>query len=228
MAQCEGGQNGDVAGTSDESLVGLYLLLRDFGESEVVHRHVPSGAEILELGCGTGRMTRRLLELGHPVTGVDSSAAMLQHVPAQAERVLAEIETLDLGRTFPVVLLASNLVNRPDPASRRSLLESCRRHLAAEGQVILQRWSPNLQGWESREWGAVGEIELRVAHFEHDGDRITATLQYRCGERQWAHSFSSVVLDDHALGEAARTAGLAWARTLTIDGQWVELRAAAR
>lgn len=36
----------------------LYMQLADVGESQFVHRAVASGASILELGCGTGRMTR--------------------------------------------------------------------------------------------------------------------------------------------------------------------------
>lgn len=210
---------------SDESLVDLYLLLSDFGASDVVHSHVPPGAEILELGCGTGRMTRRLLELGHPVTGVDVSAVMLRHAPSQAEKVLAEIETLDLGRNFPVVLLASNLVNRPDRASRHGLLASCRRHVKADGQVIIQRWSPTAEGWEDRNWTKNGAVEIRVAKFEREGCEVSATLEYRNSEHQWSHSFSAVILDDQALEQEARAAGLWWGKVLTSDGQWVELRA---
>ncbi|MHB1988457.1 MAG: class I SAM-dependent methyltransferase [Acidimicrobiales bacterium] len=212
------------AQSSDQSLVDLYLLLSDFGESDVVHAHVPAESEILELGCGTGRMTRRLLELGHPVTCVDVSAAMLAHAPRQAERVLADIETLELGRPFPVVLLASNLVNRPDAASRRGLLESCRRHVTADGQVIIQRYSPTAEGWQDRGWIKRDRIELRVAEFERDGCEISARLEYRNDERLWSQSFSAVILEDEILEQEARAAGLCWGGVLTSDGQWVELR----
>ena len=212
------------AQSSDEPLVDLYLLLSDFGESDVVHSHVPGEAEILELGCGTGRMTRRLLELGHPVTCVDVSATMLDHAPREAEKVLVDIESLELGRQFPVVLLASNLVNRPDEASRHGLLESCRRHVTADGQVIIQRYSPTAEGRQDRSWTKRGQIELRVAEFERDGCEISATLEYRNSERLWSHSFTAVILDDEALEQEARAAGLCWGTVLTADGQWVELR----
>ncbi len=212
------------AQSSDESLVDLYLLLSDFGESDVVHAHIPAGSEILELGCGTGRMTRRLLELGHPVTCVDVSAAMLDHAPREAERVLADIESLELGRHFPVVLLASNLVNRPDEASRHGLLESCSRHVSADGQVIIQRYSPTAEGWQDRRWAKRGQIELRVAEFERNGYEISATLEYRNNERLWSHSFTAMILEDEVLEQEARAAGLCWGTVLTADGQWVELR----
>ena len=92
----------------------LYVQLADLGESQIVHRAIANGASILELGCGTGRMTRGLLELGHPVTGVDNDPEMLSHVPEAARTVLSDIETLVLQTSYPVVLLASNLINSPD------------------------------------------------------------------------------------------------------------------
>src|SRR5918999_2721713 len=105
----------------DGSPVDLYLRLPSFGEPEIVHAAIPTGASILELGSGTGRMTHELIRLGHPVTAVDESAEMLAHVGG-ATTVLGRIEDLDLGRAFDCVLLASHFVNTADPAERRRLL----------------------------------------------------------------------------------------------------------
>ena len=88
----------------DGSPVGLYLALAPLGEPELIHAAVPPASEILELGCGTGRITRPLVALGHAVTAVDNSPEMLAYVRG-AETVLADIESLELGRRFPVVLL---------------------------------------------------------------------------------------------------------------------------
>jgi SAM-dependent methyltransferase len=49
----------------------------------------PPGRRTLDLGCGEGRLSRDLKELGHSVVGVDASAAML----AAAREADAEIET---------------------------------------------------------------------------------------------------------------------------------------
>jgi SAM-dependent methyltransferase len=40
-------------------------------------RSIPRGGHVLDLPCGTGRLTRTLLELGYRVTGADASEAML-------------------------------------------------------------------------------------------------------------------------------------------------------
>ena len=43
--------------TNDGCAVEFYALLPPMGEPEIVHAAVPAGASILELGCGTGRIT---------------------------------------------------------------------------------------------------------------------------------------------------------------------------
>ncbi len=97
----------------DGSPVLLYSRLPALGEPELIHEAVPAGAEILELGAGAGRITHELLALGHEVVAVDNSSAMLAFIRG-AETILADLETLDLGRRFPVVVLASNFINDPD------------------------------------------------------------------------------------------------------------------
>jgi SAM-dependent methyltransferase len=99
-----------VVTADDGSPVELYTLLPDRGEGEIVAAAVRPPATILELGCGTGRMTRQLVARGFRVTAVDESAEMLEHV-RDAETVRARIEDLELGRRFDAVLLASNLLS---------------------------------------------------------------------------------------------------------------------
>ncbi|WP_329102171.1 class I SAM-dependent methyltransferase [Micromonospora sp. NBC_01699] len=65
--------------TPDGCAVNVYAQLPPNGEPEVIHRAVPPGTRILELGCGTGRLSNPLAELGHRVVGVDESATMLAH-----------------------------------------------------------------------------------------------------------------------------------------------------
>jgi SAM-dependent methyltransferase len=76
--------------TPDGCAVELYALLPAMGEPEIVHAAVPPGASILELGAGAGRMTRPLVELGHPVVAVDESRAMLDRLRGAAGTPVAE------------------------------------------------------------------------------------------------------------------------------------------
>ena len=119
----------------------LRVTLSPSGEPERIHAAIPAGASILELGAGTGRITHSLLALGHDVVAVDQSAEMLEHIHG-ADTVCSPIETLALERTFDLVLLMSFVIDVADDGLRASFLQTCRRHVSADGWVILQRKPP--------------------------------------------------------------------------------------
>ena len=48
----------------DGSPVGVYVRLPELGEGELIASVLPAGASVLELGCGTGRITRQLVRQG--------------------------------------------------------------------------------------------------------------------------------------------------------------------
>jgi SAM-dependent methyltransferase len=176
---------------------------------------------ILELGCGTGRITRSLLKLGHAVTAVDNDPEMLKHVPELAEKVLGDIETLALETLYPAVLLASNLVNSPDQTIRSKLLATCRRHVSETGVVILQRYQPDLHGWEPGDWVDRGPVAVRISWFERHGERFSASVQYRRADRTWTQTFSAVVLDDETIRAELAHVGLRLERILDPEETWM-------
>ncbi|RPK71851.1 Mg-protoporphyrin IX methyl transferase [Streptomyces sp. ADI95-17] len=71
---------GPGAITPDGCAVELYRRLSVGDEPDVIAAAVPAGATILELGCGTGRVTHPLIGRGFEVTAVDESAQMLEHI----------------------------------------------------------------------------------------------------------------------------------------------------
>jgi SAM-dependent methyltransferase len=219
------GDPGKLKGVNSSGFEGsqteLYLHLADLGESQLVHDAVASGASILELGCGTGRMTQGLVKLGHPVTAVDNDQEMLSHLPEAAAAVLSDIETLAVKTSFPVVLLASNLINNPDQGVRSKLLATCRNHVSEEGVVVLQRYQPDLDGWEPGDWVERGAVAVRISRFERRGDHFSASVEYRHGEQAWTQHFSAVVLDDETLRAELAFSGLRLERTLDPEGTWV-------
>ena len=201
----------------DGSPVDLYAALPGFGEPELVHGALPAGAEILELGAGAGRMTHRLIALGHPVTAVDHSEEMLSHIRG-AETVRSDIESLELGRRFACVLLASHLVNVDDDRLRAAFLEACARHVAPDGVVLIQRydpeWAADPQPSESERDG----VRLRLVDPRRDGERLHATVEYEIGGRSWRHGpCTSRILDDDELEERLGVAGL-------LRDHWVDER----
>lgn len=204
----------------DGSPVELYARLPTFGEPELVHAAIPAGAEILELGSGAGRMTHRLLELGHPVTAVDNSPEMLAHVRG-AETVLAEIGELDLGRRFACVLLASNLVNSGD-AERAVLLAACTRHVEDDGVVVIQRYDPDWAADPRPSDVERGGVRIKVLEPRREGRHLTATVEYEVSGSTWRHGpFTSTILDDEELRQRLDMAGLRFDRWLDDRRTWL-------
>jgi len=201
----------EMSTAPDGSPVELYARLPELGEGEVVAPVVPAGASTLELGCGTGRITRQLVRLGYRVTAVDESPEMLAHL-RDAETVEARVEGLDLGRRFDAVLLASNLVNA-EPRQRRAFLETCRRH---SDLVVVQglplAWSPT-DGETT-----LGDVVSRL-HVERVEDGVVhGEVEYEADGETWRHAFAMQVFSDEAELEAALAeAGLRLDRWLQKD-----------
>lgn len=207
-----------MAVARDGSPVELYLRLPPRGEAELVHEAIPDGAEIVELGCGVGRVTHELLRLGHSVVAVDESPEMLEHVRGAAT-VCARIEELDLQRRFPCVLLMSNLVNT-DPAERTAFLAACARHVAADGVVLIERHEPDWSPSEGKS-GELGDLTISLEDVRHDEGTVSATVRYEGGDAAWSHPFTAYVLDDAELEASLAQAGLKLEAVLDDGGRWV-------
>src|SRR5882757_5934106 len=132
-------EQGEV--TPDGSPVLLYRLLPGGTDAAVIDGLVPTGASVLDLGSGLGRVTKPLVRRGAAVTWVDESRAMLAHLPPE-HAVHSRIQDLRLNRTFDFVLLMSHLINAADEKARLGLLQTCAMHVADTGSVVVQRWHP--------------------------------------------------------------------------------------
>jgi SAM-dependent methyltransferase len=122
------------------------------------------GGPILELGCGTGRLTIPLARDGFEVVGVDLSADMLARLgerlasagAAARERVQlrqGDFRDLRVDRTFPLVLCPFNtfmhLYSRQDV---ERFLATVKAHLAPGGLFAFDVMHPDLR-WLSRDPG---------------------------------------------------------------------------
>ena len=206
--------------TPDGCAVELYAALAPRGEPELIHAAVPPGAGVLELGCGTGRISTALARLGHRVVGVDESAAMLEHCVGIGT-VRAPIQSLRLAERFPVVVLPSHLINAADEAVRDAFLRTCREHVAADGLVVVQR---HRRGWvagagDSERDDGVLRSSLRVLGRPEPG-LLHGRMTYELGDAVWQQEFTARDVDDTALPSVLAAADLRLDRILDEDGSW--------
>lgn len=117
--------------------------------------HAREGVSVLDLGCGTGKLTARILEAGHPVTAVDFSGQMLQAAAHNApgatfvQGELTQVPDLLAGQTFDCIIAVYALHHLPD-AEKYALLTALREHLNPEGVIVLGDVSfPDRDGLEA-------------------------------------------------------------------------------
>jgi SAM-dependent methyltransferase len=211
----------DVA--PDGSPVKVYLALPVEPDLSCVRAVVPANASVLDLGSGPGRLSNPLAAAGHEVVAVDDSAEMLAFVVG-AETVLADVWGLDLDRRFDLVLALSHLINDRSPARRHELLRVCRRHLADDGVIVLQRYPPTWIPIEGA--SAIGEIGLRlfdVRPFDDGG--YAAAIEYTLGDRSWTQRFEVTIVDNDELASLAAANDLTVRGALDESGAWMLLGA---
>ena len=107
------------------------------GEADFVMRFSP--ASVLDAGCGTGRIARELARRGVDVVGVDLDEQMLSTARRKAPDLSwhrADLASIDLGRTFDVILLAGNVMIFLTPGSEGAVVSNLARHLSPGGLLI--------------------------------------------------------------------------------------------
>ncbi len=104
------------------------------------------GARVLEIGCGTGAVTERLVARGARVTAIDQNAEMIErararlaHSPADAvtfvERTASEIDAFPQGSFDAVV--ASLSLSEMSPQERMFVLRCAMRALRPGGLIAI-------------------------------------------------------------------------------------------
>lgn len=113
-------------------------------------------ASVLELGCGTGRVTRHLVAHAGFVMGVDNSPAMLKMcrqklisaglLSSRVELKTADITALELSRDFDLIVAPFRVLqNLATDEEVSGLLAGIKAHLAPGGTAVLNAFRPRLE-----------------------------------------------------------------------------------
>ncbi|MGM0576889.1 MAG: class I SAM-dependent methyltransferase [Myxococcota bacterium] len=203
--------------TEDDAALGARLF-------EVVHAGNPGdvafyveacrGARaILELGCGTGRLTAPLAEAGPSVVGVDLDPAKLdlarQAVPTRARGrvrlVHGDIRTLSLEDRFDRVVAPYNvLCALPSDEDVACCLSNAARHLSDDGLLLLDIYGVDEDLPEER--ATPGETDEEYLFTWMDGARRVDVFEREVltDDPRRADVLYRYEVTDEATGEARR------------------------
>lgn len=121
------------------------LAFRDL--PDLFRRYAPAAARALDFGCGAGRSTRFLRQLGYDVIGADIAPQMLAHAraldPAGRYVLIGDGDLSALrGTAVDLALAAFTFDNIPGVDHRAGILRSLRDLLTPQGIIVLVCSSP--------------------------------------------------------------------------------------
>ena len=183
-----------------------YLAYRDL--PEIIQQHV-RGTKALDFGCGTGRSTRFLRQLGFEVTGVDISEDMIRKAreidPSGDYRLVSKDEAGDDLSALPrggygLVLSAFTFDNIPQTMKVR-IFRDLGELLAANGAIVSIVSSPEIY---THEWASF----TTKAFPENASARSGEVVRIIVTDHQDRRPVEDIVCTDEAYREVYREADL--------------------
>jgi len=152
-----------------------YLAFRDL--PAIIGEHV-HGRKAVDFGCGAGRSTRFLRELGFEVVGVDISEPMLARARARDPqgdyRLVPDGELGSLAaNAYDLALSAFTFDNIPTMEKKVTLLQGLKRLLTAGGQIVNLVSSPEIY---VNEWASFSTRDFPENRAARCGDKVLIVM----------------------------------------------------
>ncbi|RNB92246.1 class I SAM-dependent methyltransferase [Brevibacillus fluminis] len=113
------------------------------------------GGDVLDLACGTGRVSIPLAEAGLEVTGMDLSSEMLTRAQVKAQEagfseqiafLQGDMRKFELGKTFSVIMIPfRSFLHLLQIHEQMKTLSCIRRHLKPGGKLIMNVFVPKIE-----------------------------------------------------------------------------------
>jgi SAM-dependent methyltransferase len=181
------------------------IVSPDDSEGFYLEQALDSGGPVLELACGTGRLTLPLARGQVAITGLDRSPAMLSAAREKGaaeglaiDFVQGDMRLFSLRDRFAMVFVAMNsLLHLTEVEDIRACLACVRRHLAPGGRFIFDIFNPNLQLFAQQQRRRFTLAEFRSHDREGELVRVEEAVTYD-SDTQVARSTLYLVAADNS------------------------------
>ncbi|MFM8530857.1 MAG: class I SAM-dependent DNA methyltransferase [Ilumatobacteraceae bacterium] len=98
-----------------------------------------SPGAVLDAGCGTGRLAIELARRGRDVVGIDLDPDMVERAQRKAPELewhVADLATMALARTFPLIVMAGNIMLFCRPEDLVAIVVNLATHLEPGGRLV--------------------------------------------------------------------------------------------
>ena len=182
---------------------------------------------VLELACGTGRVTLPIARAGVPILGIDSSGNMLDRArqkaaaegdpPLPARFVQADMRSFQFQERFGLAIIpARSFLHLLDPADQVEALTNIHHHLKPDGKLILNLFVPSLAIIAQHTTSAAQALKY-LTTLEDTGRGTIAVWEsrrYDVYRQRITQTYRYEQLDDHGAVVSA------WYRDLTLCYIW--------
>ncbi|MEK7434612.1 MAG: class I SAM-dependent methyltransferase [Cyanobacteriota bacterium] len=158
----------------------LYLGLK--GEKEFyVSESLKIGGNILELGCGTGRITIPIAQSGLDIVGIDNSEGLLKeanekvskikNLPGNVEFLYGDMRDFSLEKKFDLIIIPYRaFLHLHTPEDQKKTLRNIHNHLNENGKLIMNMFFPRIDVIDSS-INTLGNAIKQVKTLENNGKK---------------------------------------------------------
>ncbi len=148
-------------------------------QAELIYfkRYLTDGQQVLDLGCGTGRMIRVLKDFEIDLTAVDISAEQLNYARKEETGKIKKINfiqddilNLDFpSNSFDLIFCIATFHHLKNKKARLELLEKMKTWLKPKGYLLMTNWNLNQKAYSKYRniWKGAGNF--MVPYKDNDG-----------------------------------------------------------